>query len=144
MADPIIILLVEDNPGDVLLTQEAFADSHIANELHVVTDGEQALCFLQHNSPYADAPTPDLILMDLNLPRLNGHALLERIKQDKALRTIPVVMLTTSEAENDIKEAYRRHVNAFVTKPLDLEQFDHIVRTIESFWFSIVRLPKKD
>ena len=140
-AEPIDILLVEDNPGDVRLTREILRDSKLANNLSVVGDGEAALAFLRRDGEYADAPRPDLILLDLHLPRKDGHQVLSEIKQEEELRSIPVVVLTSSEAEEDILKSYRLHVNCYVTKPVDLEQFTKVVRSVEDFWFSIVRLP---
>ena len=135
------ILLVEDSPGDVRLTQEAFRDDKIANKLHVVTDGEQALAFLHKKGAFVDAVRPDLILLDLNLPKKDGREVLAEIKSDPALRRIPVVVLTTSDAERDILDAYANHANCYITKPIHLDQFVHVVRSIEDFWLAIVRLP---
>lgn len=139
--NPIVILMVEDNPGDVRLTQEALSDAKVRNKMHVVGDGIEALEFLHRQGKYADAPIPDLILLDLNLPRKNGNEVLEEIKNDPELRRIPVVILTTSQAEKDILTSYDNHANAFVTKPVDLEQFITVVKSIEGFWLEIVRLP---
>jgi CheY-like chemotaxis protein len=143
MTDPIQILLVEDNPGDVELTREALLDSKLHMQLSVASDGVQALAFLARTGPYADAPRPDLILLDLNLPKKDGRAVLSEIKRDPRLRTIPVVVLTSSRAEEDIARAYDLHANCFVTKPVDFDQFTTIVRSIEQFWFSVVKLPPK-
>jgi chemotaxis family two-component system response regulator Rcp1 len=137
---PIEILLVEDNPGDVRLTREALKDAKVLNTLHVVMDGVEALAFLRKQGKHAAAPLPDLILLDLNLPKKNGREVLEDIKNDDALRHIPVVILTTSQAERDIAESYRLHANAYVTKPVDLEQFLTVVKSIEQFWLEIVKL----
>ncbi len=137
---PIEILLVEDNPGDVRLTKEALKDAKVRNTLHVAMDGVDAVAFLRKQGKHAAAPTPDLILLDLNLPKKNGREVLEDIKQDDALRHIPVVILTTSQAERDIAESYRLHANAYVTKPVDLEQFLTVVKSIEQFWLEIVKL----
>jgi len=137
---PIEILLVEDNPGDVRLTKEALKDAKVRNTLHVVMDGVEALSFLRKQGKYAAVPVPDLILLDLNLPKKNGREVLEEIKQDDGLRHIPVVILTTSQAERDIAESYRLHANAYVTKPVDLEQFLTVVKSIEQFWLEIVKL----
>lgn len=137
------ILMVEDNPGDVRLTVEALKDAKIANRLHVVADGVAALDFLRHGAPFEDAPRPDLILLDLNLPRKNGREVLAEIKSDPALMTIPVVILTTSRAEEDVLRAYSLHANCYITKPVDFIQFITIVKTIEQFWLSIVTLPPK-
>ena len=141
MTDPIEILLVEDNPGDVELTREALRDGKIHTNLSVVNDGVEALAFLRREGAHAGAPRPDLILLDLNLPKKDGRAVLGDIKQDPALRHIPVVVLTSSQAEQDIVRAYDLHANCYVTKPVDLDQFITIVRSIEQFWFTIVKLP---
>jgi two-component system, chemotaxis family, response regulator Rcp1 len=138
------ILLVEDNPGDVRLTQEAFREGRMANRLHVVDDGEKALQFLRGEGEFAQAVRPDLILLDLNLPRLDGREVLRVIKADPVLRTIPVVVLTTSAAEQDILRSYDLHANCFVTKPVDLDRFLEIIRSIEHFWMTIVKLPAAD
>lgn len=139
--EAIDILLVEDNPGDVRLTQEALKESKMRNRLNVVHDGVEALDFLRRKSPYENAPRPDIILLDLNLPRKDGRAVLEEIKADADLRRIPVVILTTSDDEHDILRSYDLHANCYITKPLDLHQFASIVKTIENFWFQIVKLP---
>ena len=138
---PIEILLVEDNPGDARLTREAFAHSKVRNNLHHARDGEEAVAFLRRQGTFADAPTPDLILLDLNLPRRDGREVLEDIKNDVALKHIPVVILTSSQAEEDILRSYRLHANCFITKPVDLEQLTKVVQGIEQFWFTLVRLP---
>lgn len=138
------ILLVEDNPGDVRLTREALKEGKVRNNLNVVDDGVKALQFLRREAPYEDAPRPDLILLDLNLPRMSGREVLEAIKADSTLRNIPVVILTSSEAERDVVSAYQLHANCYVTKPVDLDQFINVVRSIEDFWFTIVRLPPTD
>jgi chemotaxis family two-component system response regulator Rcp1 len=138
------ILLVEDNPSDVLLTEIAMRECKIANRLSLTSDGEAALAFLRRQLPYADAPRPDLVLLDLNLPRMDGRELLREIKFDSALRAIPVVVLTTSSAESDVLHSYDLHANAYVTKPLDMEQFVRVVKGIDDFWFGIVRLPRRD
>jgi len=135
------ILLVEDNPGDARLTQEAFKEGKIRNRLHHAKDGIEAIAFLKHEGAYKDAPVPDLILLDLNLPRKDGRQVLAEIKQDTQLRLIPVVVLTTSEADKDIVESYELHANCYITKPVDLEKFFEIVRVIESFWITVVTLP---
>lgn len=140
---PIEILMVEDNPGDVRLTQEALKDAKVSNTLHVVEDGVAALEFLYRHGTYSDAPRPDLILLDLNLPKKNGREVLEEVKQDTRLKTIPVVILTTSQAEEDILRAYSLHANCYITKPVDFVQFIKIVRSIEDFWLSIVTLPSR-
>jgi CheY-like chemotaxis protein len=138
---PIEILLVEDNPGDVRLTREALRDGKVSNNLHVAVDGVEALAFLRRSGKYLGAPRPDLILLDLNLPRMSGREVLEQIKEDPELRTIPVVVLTTSQAEQDIVKAYELNANCYVTKPVDLDQFITVVKSIEDFWLTIVRLP---
>lgn len=135
------ILLVEDNPGDVRLTREALKEGKVRNNLHVASDGVEALAFLRREGHGADAPRPDLILLDLNLPRMDGRELLEEIKQDDALRSIPVVILTTSRDEEDILRTYDLHANCYITKPVDLDQFISVVRSIEDFWLTIVKLP---
>ncbi|WP_125775280.1 response regulator [Antribacter gilvus] len=135
------ILLVEDDPGDVLMTREAFEDYKIANRLSVVTDGVSALEFLRRQGEYADAPAPDLVLLDLNLPRMDGLEVLAVVKNDPALRHIPVVVLTTSDSEEDIIGSYSLHANAYVTKPVDFERFIDVVRQIDDFFVSVVRLP---
>jgi len=142
MTDPIEILLVEDNPGDVELTREALHDGKIHMNLSVVNDGVEALAFLRREGTYAGSPRPDLILLDLNLPRKDGRAVLADVKQDPSLRHIPVVVLTSSQAEQDIVRAYDLHANCYVTKPVDLDQFITIVRSIEQFWFTVVKLPR--
>jgi CheY-like chemotaxis protein len=140
---PIEILLVEDDPGDVLITQEALSDSKVANTLHVVNNGEEALKFLRHEAPYETAPRPGLVLLDLNLPRLDGHEVLAAVKADETLRRIPVVVLTTSEAEEDVLRSYDLHANAYVTKPVDFDRFVQVVRQVDDFYISVVRLPEK-
>ncbi|MDQ2690479.1 MAG: response regulator [Chloroflexota bacterium] len=137
------ILLVEDNPGDVRLTREALRDAKVNNHMHVVGDGIEALAYLHHEGEYATAARPDLILLDLNLPGMNGFELLEAIKTDEDLKRIPVVILTTSQAERDILKGYTLYANAFVTKPVDLVQFIRVIRSIEEFWLEIVRLPDR-
>jgi chemotaxis family two-component system response regulator Rcp1 len=141
LGDPIEILLVEDNPGDVRLTREALRDGKIYNNLYVARDGVEAMAFLRKTGQYADAPRPDLILLDLNLPRKDGHEVLAEVKTDETLRRIPVVILTTSQAEEDIIKTYDLHVNCYITKPVDLDQFVKIVKSIEDFWLTIVKLP---
>jgi chemotaxis family two-component system response regulator Rcp1 len=135
------ILLVEDSPSDVALTVSALRDGRITNDVHVARDGEQAMAFLQKMAPYEDAPTPDLVLLDLNLPRKDGREVLAEMKSDPRLRVIPVVVLTTSTAGMDIKRAYEGHANAFVSKPVDFEEFLAAIRGIEEFWLALVRLP---
>lgn len=139
---PIDILLVEDDPGDELMTREAFEDNKIGNTLHVAHDGEEALDFLYRNGEYADAPRPDLILLDLNLPKYDGRQVLEKIKADPDLSHIPVVVLTTSAAEEDILRSYKLHANAYVTKPVDLDQFVAAIKQIDDFFVQVVRLPR--
>ncbi len=138
---PIEVLLVEDDPGDVLLIREAFDFNKVHNNLNVVSDGEQALAYLKNQGDYADANRPDLVLLDLNLPRKDGREVLAEVKADEQLRTIPVVVLTTSEAEEDVLKSYQLHANAYVTKPVDFERFVAIVRQIDDFFVSVVRLP---
>ncbi|MEU0133001.1 response regulator [Streptomyces sp. NPDC006296] len=140
---PIEVLLVEDDPGDELMTREAFEDNKIRNTLHVVRDGQEALDFLYREGEHTEAPRPDLVLLDLNLPRYDGRQVLERIKTDPDLASIPVVVLTTSSAEEDILRSYKLHANAYVTKPVDLEQFIGAVRQIDDFFVSVVRLPRR-
>jgi CheY-like chemotaxis protein len=140
---PIEILLVEDNPGDVRLTREALKDARVANTLHVVEDGVDALDYLYRRGQYCDAPRPHLVLLDLNLPKKNGREVLAEIKGDDRLKRIPVVILTTSQAEEDILRAYNLHANCYITKPVDFTQFTKIVKTIEDFWLTIVTLPPR-
>lgn len=135
------VLLVEDDPGDVLITREAFAENKVRNALSVVSDGETALAYLRREGDFAAAPRPDLILLDLNLPRKDGHEVLAEIKSDAALARIPVVILTTSDAEEDILRSYDLHANAYVTKPVDFERFLSVVRQIDQFFVTVVRLP---
>jgi len=135
------VLLVEDDPGDVLMTREAFRHYKIRNELHVVTDGEQALQFLRRTGDYARAPRPGLILLDLNLPRRDGLEVLAEVKADPQLKVIPVVILTTSQAEEDILRSYSLHANAYVSKPVDFERFMDVIQQIDSFFVTVVRLP---
>lgn len=137
------ILLVEDNPGDVMLVREAMQDNKIGNQLHHVGDGEAALRFLARQAPYQDAPRPDLILLDLNLPRLDGRGVLTAVKSHPEWSDIPVVIMTSSQAETDIVASYKLRANCYVVKPIDLDQFMHVVRSIENFWVSIVRLPPR-
>ncbi len=139
---PVQILLVEDNPGDVRLTKEALKEAKVRVHMMVAEDGEKGLAMLRRQGQYAESPRPDLVFLDLNLPRKDGRELLADIKEDPALRRIPVVVLTTSQAEQDIVRSYNLHANCYVTKPLDLEQFLHVVKAIESFWLTIVKLPQ--
>lgn len=139
--EPIKILLVEDNPGDIQLTKEALEDCKFINSLYVVEDGEKALDFLFQKDGYEDMPRPELIILDLNLPKVDGRQVLKTIKDNNRLKTIPVVVLTTSKAEEDILKTYTYHANCYITKPLDLESFIEVVQTIEDFWMGIVKLP---
>jgi CheY-like chemotaxis protein len=143
VSEVIQILLVEDNPGDVLLTKEALRDDKLRVNLNVVVDGEEAMAFLRKEGRFAAVPRPDLILLDLNLPKKDGRQVLSEIKADDVLKCIPVVILTTSQAEEDILRAYRLSANCYVQKPIDLEQFIRVVRSIESFWFTVVKLPSQ-
>jgi two-component system, chemotaxis family, response regulator Rcp1 len=139
---PVEILLVEDNPGDVRLTREALKDAKVLNNLSVVSDGEAALDFLHRRGKYAAAPRPDLILLDLNLPRKDGREVLEEIKKDDSLMVIPVVVLTTSKAEEDVVRSYKLHANCYIPKPVDFNRFMEVVRQLENFWLAVVRLPQ--
>ena len=143
-AQPIVILLVEDNLGDARLAEEALKDSKVHNNLYHVGDGVEAMRFLRRQENYADVPLPDLILLDLNLPRKDGREVLAEIKEDPELRLIPVVVLTTSEAERDLVKTYNLHANAYIVKPIDLNRFIEVVEAIENFWFAIVKLPQVD
>jgi chemotaxis family two-component system response regulator Rcp1 len=138
---PVEILLVEDNPGDVRLTREALKEGKVCNNLNVVDDGVKALAYLRREPPYEGSVRPDLVLLDLNLPRKDGREVLGEIKSDPSLRSLPVVVLTSSGAEQDILKAYDLHANCYVSKPVDLDQFITVVRSIEDFWFTIVKLP---
>ena len=138
---PIEVLLVEDDPGDVLLTREAFDHQKVHNRLHVVNNGEDAINFVRQQGAFVNAPVPDLVLLDLNLPGMHGREVLVAIKEDPALRMIPVVVLTTSEAEEDVLRSYMLHANAYVTKPVDFDRFMAVVRAIDDFFVSVVRLP---
>ena len=140
-ARPIEVLLVEDDPGDVLMTKEAFSDYKIANRLTVVNNGEDAIAYVRKQGRFADAPTPDLVLLDLNLPRRDGREVLRDIKGDPHLKRIPVVVLTTSEAEDDVLASYLLHANAYVRKPVDFDQFVAAVRAIDDFFITVVKLP---
>jgi CheY-like chemotaxis protein len=137
------ILLVEDSPGDVRLTQEALEDGKVLNKLSVVEDGVEAMAFLRREGKYTDASRPDLILLDLNLPKKDGRQVLAEIKVDQNLKRIPVVILTTSKSEEDILKTYDLHANCYITKPVDLEQFITVVRSVQHFWFSVVKLPRE-
>lgn len=136
------ILLVEDDPGDVLMTREALVDSKLLHRLHVLDNGEQAVQYLRREPPYSDAVRPDLVILDLNLPRLDGRELLSIVKSDPALLRIPCVVLTTSDAEEDVMRSYDLHANAYVTKPVDFQAFVRVVRQIDEFFFTLVRLPQ--
>jgi CheY-like chemotaxis protein len=137
------VLLVEDDPGDVLMTREAFEDHKLANTLHVVSDGVEAMAFLRKEGEFADKPTPDLVLLDLNLPKMDGREVLAAIKEDPDLRRIPVVVLTTSEAEEDVLKSYSLHANAYVAKPVDFERFVSVVQKIDDFFITVVKLPHR-
>ena len=136
------ILLVEDNTGDIRLTKEVLKEGKISNTLNVVTDGEEALMYLMKEGKYSNAQSPDLILLDLNLPKIDGRQVLEQIKNHPKLKIIPVIVLTTSEAEQDVLKMYENHANCYITKPVDFEQFISVIRMIEDFWLTLVRLPK--
>lgn len=142
-ATAVEILLVEDNPGDARLTEEAFKDSRLLNSMHRVSDGVEALAYLRHEGQYATAARPDIILLDLNMPRKDGREVLAEIKDDPDLKSIPVVVLTTSDADTDVIKSYELHANCYITKPVDLEKFMNIVQRIEDFWLAIVRLPRQ-
>ncbi len=141
---PIEILLVEDNPGDVRLTIEALKEGKVANEINVAVDGIEALAFLRREGKYENAPKPDLILLDLNLPKKNGREVLAEIKMNSHLKCIPVVILTSSQAEKDIVATYNLHANCYITKPVDFDQFIKVVKSIENFWFKVVKLPPNE
>jgi CheY-like chemotaxis protein len=137
------VLLVEDSPGDVRLTQEAFRDANSSVRLHVVSDGVEAMAFLRHEAPYVDAPRPDLILLDLNLPKMDGREVLSHIKKDAALKTISTVILTTSEAESDVAKSYQLQANCYLTKPPQLDEFENLVKSVNDFWLTTVKLPSQ-
>ncbi|MGA2705898.1 MAG: response regulator [Isosphaeraceae bacterium] len=141
---PIEILMVEDNPGDVDLTHEGLAESKLHNNLHAVGDGQEAMAFLRREGEYANMPLPDLILLDLNLPGKDGREVLAEIKADEGLKHIPVVILTSSQDEEDILRSYRQHANCYISKPVRLAEFVKVVKSIESFWFTIVALPRNE
>jgi chemotaxis family two-component system response regulator Rcp1 len=143
MGRPIEILLVEDSPGDVRLTQEAFKESKVKNRFYAVSDGIEALAFLRKEGKYVNTPRPDLILLDLNLPKKDGRQLLAEIKPDENLKRIPVVILTISQAQEDILKTYDLHANCYITKPVDLDKFLKVVKSIQDFWLTIVKLPKE-
>lgn len=140
-AEPIEVLLVEDNPGDVRLIEEVFKENKVHNIVYVVGDGEEALAFLGREGKYAGVPRPDLVLLDLNLPKKDGREVLAEMKEDEHLRSIPVVVLTCSEAEEDILKAYDLNANCYIRKPVELDQFIDVVKSIENFWLTIVKLP---
>ncbi len=140
---PMQVLLVEDSPGDVRLTQEAFRDANTAIQLHVANDGVEAMAFLKHEGAHAAAPRPDLILLDLNLPRMDGREVLTHIKEDEDLKTIPTVILTTSESQADIAKSYQLQANCYLTKPVQLDAFESLVKSINDFWLTKVRLPQQ-
>ncbi len=142
-SDTIDILLVEDNPADVLLAREALEESKLLCNLHVVNDGEAAMAFLRQEGDYKAMPRPDLVLLDLNLPRKDGREVLQEIKADERIRSIPVVVLTMSQADEDTMKTYQAGANCFITKPIEFDQFIKVVRSIEEFWFTIVKLPQK-
>lgn len=144
LSRPIELLLVEDNPGDVRLTKEALKDGKVLNNLSVVSDGVEALAFLRREGEYGEAPRPDMVLLDLNLPRKDGREVLEEVKTDPDLKRIPVVVLTTSKAEQDIMKSYELHANCFITKPVDFNKFMDVVKAIEAFWLTIVKLPPNE
>ena len=141
---PIEILLVEDNEDDVILTTEAFKRGKVRNNIHVTKDGVEALAFLRREGKYAAAPRPDIILLDLNLPRMDGHELLKIVKSDPLLASIPVIILTTSKSEEDVIKTYEHHSNCFISKPVTMEDFEKVIKTVEDFWFLIVRLPQAE
>lgn len=143
MLEEVRILLVEDNEGDIVLTLEALKEAKINNSVDVVNDGEAALQFLKKEGIYKDAPTPDIVFLDINLPKIDGTEILSIIKNDDTLRIIPVIMLTTSDAERDILKSYYNHANCYITKPVDLDKFMNIIKMIKDFWICIVKLPKK-
>lgn len=141
---PADVLLVEDNPSDVYLTQVAFRRSRTESQIHVVEDGLQAMAFLRRELPYDSAPRPDLVLLDLNLPRMDGYKVLQTMKEDSDLRSIPVIVLTTSTAEADISRCYENHANCYIAKPVDFDEFERVVLEIESFWFQCATLPRSE
>lgn len=143
ISKPIEILLVEDSRGDIGLIEEVFEEAKIRNNLYVAEDGEEAIQFLNKKGQYADVPRPDIILLDLNLPKKDGREVLDEVKRDETLRNIPIVVLTTSKAEEDILKSYNLHANAYITKPVDFEQFIKVIKSIEDFWLEVVKLPGK-
>jgi chemotaxis family two-component system response regulator Rcp1 len=140
---PVDILLVEDNPGDARLAIEALSESTVPNTVHAVRDGEEAMAFLHQEGKYASSPRPDIILLDLNLPKKDGREVLAEIKEDPDLKSIPVVVMTTSNAEDDIRKTYNLHVNCYVTKPVELDHFMKVIKSLEDFWLATVRLPSR-
>lgn len=144
MHNPIEILLIEDNPADIRLTQEAFREARLHNTIHVAQDGVSAMAFIRQTAPFQHAPRPDLILLDLNLPKKDGREILKEVKSDPHTRTIPVVVLTTSEDEGDVLRSYDLHANAYLVKPIDVLRFITMIRSLESFWLSVVKLPPKE
>lgn len=144
MLKEVEILMVEDNPGDVLLTQEALQDGRVSNRVHWVKDGVEALAFLERKPPFEDAPLPDVIFLDLNLPRKSGHDVLSFIKSDPRLKRLPVVVLTSSKAESDVIKSYDRYANCYVTKPVDLDKFMAVIQSINHFWLTVVTLPNEE
>lgn len=144
MSKQIGILLVEDNEGDVVLTLEALKEAKVYNHVHVVRDGEEAIKFLKKQKPYEEAVTPDIILLDINLPKIDGKEVLTEIKNDRKLMTIPVVILTTSETDKDILYAYQHHANCYITKPVDFNKFIEVIHSVKNFWISIVQFPKPE
>ncbi|MBF0236990.1 MAG: response regulator [SAR324 cluster bacterium] len=143
MGQPVELLLVEDNPDDVFLAQEALKEGKIKNNLHVVNDGESALRFLRKENPYQDAVLPDLVLLDLNLPGIDGRQVLKQIREDPRFTELPVIVLTTSESADDIHRMYKLHVNSYIVKPVDFEQFIKVIKSIENFWLTFVKLPTR-
>lgn len=143
MYDPIEILLIEDNPADIRLTQEAFREARLRNTVHVVQDGVSAMAFIRQAAPFQNAPRPDLVLLDLNLPKKDGREVLREIKADPHTRLIPVVVLTTSDDEEDVLRSYDLHANAYLVKPIDVLRFIKMIQSLESFWLSVVKLPPK-
>jgi chemotaxis family two-component system response regulator Rcp1 len=141
---PINVLLVEDSPGDVRLTQEAFRDANPSIHLHAVPDGVEAMAFLRHQGAYPDAPRPDLILLDLNLPKMDGREVLAKIKEDGGLKSIPTLILTTSDAEGDVRKSYQLQANCYLTKPMQLDAFENLVKSINDFWLTKATLPPRD
>lgn len=142
-AKPIEILLVEDSRGDIGLIEEVFEDAKIRNNLHIAEDGEEAILFLNQQGQFLDAPRPDIILLDLNLPKKDGREVLQEVKEDDNLKNIPIVVLTTSKAEEDILKSYNLHANAYITKPVDFDQFIKVIKSIEDFWLQVVKLPPR-